>query len=491
MEPVLERPPRIPEALWDSLSPEVKVVLYELCEENRHLRDRVRDLETRLNQNSSNSSLPPSSDRPWDKPQRKKKIRGRKRGGQKGHPPHIRQLFPPDRVKHVVNHYPDTCPDCRCGLPRADETAADETTDETEGDPYRHQVADMPQIIPEVTEHRLHCLTCPRCKRRVRAILPPGVPRGNFGPRVGALAAVLTVAYHLSKRQVKQLLRTLLDIDIAVGTIVDVQNVVSEALANPVGEVQEALKQCEVAHQDESKWPEAGKSGYVWVTASGPYAFYKIAHSRGGEVARSLLGGADFNGYVVTDRYAGYRCYPMERRGICHSHLQRDFQKIVDRGEDVREIGEGLLALEQDIFAAWHAFKDNNIDRVSLQERLVDIAIPYQELLLEGVASDDSKVAGMCENIHDHWDAIWNFGWVEGMEPTNNEAERAVRHLVVMRKKCYGTQSAKGSLFVARMATVFETCRRQGLNVLEFVTDALRAHLHGTRPPSLVVANST
>jgi transposase len=302
---------------------------------------------------------------------------------------------------------------------------------------------------------------------------------------------VLAVAYHLSKRQVKQLLRTLLGIDIALGTIVDVQNVVSEALASPVGEVQEALKQCEVAHQDESKWPEAGKSGYVWVTVSGPYAYYKISHSRGGEVARSLLGGVDFNGHVVTDRYVGYRCYPMERRGICHSHLERDFQKIVDRGEDVREIGEGLLALEDDIFTAWYAFNDNNIDRDGLQQRLLDIAVPYEKFLFQGMDSHDSKVAGMCENIYNHWEAIWNFGWVEGMEPTNNEAERSVRHLVVMRKKCYGTQSASGSLFVARMATVFETCRRQSLNVLEFVTEALRAHMHGTRPPSLVVANST
>jgi transposase len=374
-------------------------------------------------------------------------------------------------VRHLEHHVPAACPHCACNLSECEEAPVDA---------YRHQVVDAPPILPEVDEYQLHYRDCPQCGTRVRASLPPGVPRGNFGPRVVALVAVMAVAYHLSKRQVKALLRTLLGIDIALGAIVDAQNLASKALAAPVNEVQEALKQCKVAHQDETKWPEAGKSGYAWVTVSGPYAYYEISRSRGGDVARSLLGGSKFNGYVVTDRYVGYTCYPMERRGICHAHLERDYQKIVDRGEDVRPIGEGLLALEKDIFKSWHAFKNGEIGRADLQQSLVDIAVPYEKLLFRGMQADDSKVAGMCENLHKHWEAIWNFGWVEGMEPTNNEGERGARHLVVFRKKCYGTQSPAGSLFVGRMATVFETCRRQGLNVLGVVTDALRAHMHGT-----------
>lgn len=481
MEPPVVRPVRIPEALWEACSPEVRILLRMMDDEINQLREKVRDLEARLNQNSSNSSLPPSSDRPWAKPEKRKKTRGGKRGGQTGHLPHLRQLVPPDRVRRVEDHFPTACPHCTCELPAGEDPA----------DPYRHQVMDVPQIVPDVEEYRLHYRDCPRCKRRVRANLPPGVPHGNFGPRVGALVAVLAVAYHLSKRQLQALLHTLLGVDIALGTIVDVQNVASKALAAPVEEVHEALKQCDVAHQDETKWPEAGKSGYAWVTVSGPYGYYEISHSRGGEVARRQLGGSAFNGYVVTDRYVGYTCYPMERRGICHAHLERDYQKIADRGEDVRPIGEGLLALEKDIFKSWHAFKDDKINRGGLQQSLVDIAVPYEKLLFRGMDADDSKVAGMCENIHKHWDAIWNFGWVEGMEPTNNEGERGARHLVVFRKKCFGTQSAAGSLFVARMATVFESCRRQSRNVLEFVTDAVRALHQGTQPPSLVVQNTT
>lgn len=148
MEPVPERPARIPESLWESLSPEFKLLVYELCEENRQLLARIRDIEARSKQNSSNSSLPSSQDRPWDKPVKRKKARGGKRGGQKGHPPHLRQLIPAERVQHVENHYPSECRHCSSQLQnRAEEEGAD--------DFQRHQVVELPEITPQVTEHRL------------------------------------------------------------------------------------------------------------------------------------------------------------------------------------------------------------------------------------------------------------------------------------------------------------------------------------------------
>lgn len=482
----VERPSRIAEEIWRTLPQGGRVVVRELCdenqqlrEENQQLRDDAREAGSHPTLNSSNSSLPPSSDRPWDKPVKRKKARGRKRGGQKGHAPHVRSLVPPERVKHVKDYYPSKCVHCE-----SDFQGDDEGTD----DVRRHQVLDLPEIVPDVTEHRLHARTCPHCKRRTRARLPKEVPAGNFGPRITALIAVLAIAHHMSKRQIKALLHDLLDVDIAIGTVVDLQVVATEALAQPVEEVHEQLKASEgVTHQDETKWPEAGKDKYAWVTASGPYAYYEVGCSRSGETLVRQLGGPAFKGNVVSDRYAAYKCYPMEKRGICHSHLIRDYQKIADRGEHVEEIGSTLLNLERDIFSAWHTFKDGSIPREDLQSKLVDISVPYEAALLRGMAVEDPKVAGMCANIYGHWEAIWNFGWVEGMEPTNNEAERTARPLVVLRKKCFGTQSALGSLFVARMATVIETCRRQGRSVHQFLQKALEAHYGRTAPPSLVV----
>lgn len=478
MEATVERPARVPESVWESLGSEGRALVVVLCSELQQLQAEVGKLREQGKQNSSNSSLPPSSDRPWDKPKRKKRTRGGTRGGQKGHPPHVRELLPPDKVQEVKNHYPCACEGCGHVF---------EGGEDSGGEAQVHQVAECPQIAPHVTEHRIHSVRCPRCKRVTRAKHPSGVPKGNFGPRLMALLAVLTVSYHLSKRQVKGLLDTLLGVEIGLGTLVSVQKVATAALEQPVKEVQEALKECPVVHQDETRWPIAGKGGYAWVTVGGPYAFYHVAPSRSGEVARSLLGGKDFKGNAVTDRYAAYRCYPMERRGICHSHLERDFQKVADRGEEVKHIGEGLLELEKEIFKSWHRFKDGETGRRALQQSLCDISGPYDDLLIEGIRADDPKVAGMCWNIKQHFRAIWNFGWVEGMEPTNNEGEQAARLLVVLRKKSYGSQSMAGATFVGHMASVIETCQRQGRNFLGFVTDAMTAFIGGAPQPSLVV----
>lgn len=481
MEATVERPARVPEGIWESLGTEGRALVVVLCSEVQQLQAEIEKLRDQGKQNSSNSSLPPSSDRPWDKPKRKKKARGGKRGGQKGHPPHVRELLPPDKVQEVKDHYPLACEGCGHVF---------EGGEAAGGEAQVHQVAECPQIAPHVTEHRIHSVTCPRCNRATRAKHPIGVPKGNFGPRLMALVAVLTVAYHLSKRQVKGLLGTVLGVEIGLGTLPSVQKTATAALEQPVKEVQEALKECPVVYQDETRWPIGGKGGYGWVSVGGPYGFYHIAPSRSGEVARGLLGGADFKGNVVTDRYAAYRCYPMERRGICHSHLERDGQKIAERSDDVKHIGEGLVKLEKDIFSCWHRYKNGEIDRSALKQCLHDIAGPYDALLIEGIRCDDPKVAGMCWNIKTHWRAIWNFGWVEGMEPTNNQAEQAARLLVVLRKKSYGTQSLAGATFVGHMATVIETCRRQARNVLAFVTDAMTAFIGGTPHPSLVVPHT-
>ena len=199
----------------------------------------------------------------------------------------------------------------------------------------------------------------------------------------------------------------------------------------------------------------------MWVTVDGWYAYYKIADSRSMKVAESLLGGRNFPGDVCTDRYKGYRCYPMEKRIICHAHLGRDYQKIVDRGGVGKPIGEQLIKQEAHLFEAWYEFKDGKIDRPTLQGRLLEIAVPYETLLIEGSRCSDSKVAGMCSDIYAHWAATWHFGWVGGAEPTNNTAEQAVRPAVRLRNNSFGTQSPSGSRFVEKMMTVVETCRRQ------------------------------
>lgn len=461
---------------WAVLDPAVKAVFHTLIA-------RIRDLEARLNQNSSNSSRPPSSDRPWDKPEKKKKQpSGRKRGGQPGHSPHRRELFPPDKVDVVRDCQPVSCAHCS--------NAFQEGVDE-ELDPDRHQVVDVPVVKPFVTEYILHVRQCSKCLGETRAALPAGVPLSCFGPRLQAWVAVLTVRYRLSKREAQDLLREIAGVVMSLGSISDVESYVSQALEAPVGEIQQALKQVDVVGHDETGWREDSQKAWLWTTVDDNYAVYKIDLKRSGEVARSLLGGVNFQGYVQSDRYKAYNCYPMERRQICHAHLARDYKKIADREGPGRPIGEALCKLEAKAFHYWHEFKRGDILRPTLQARTAPVKREIRKLLDRGTACGDSRVEGMCKDILLHWPAMWTYLKVEGLEPTNNAREQALRPYVLWRKGSFGTQSERGSRFMERMMSVVQTCRLQGRHLLSFVVQAIQRSLDSAAPaPTLLVPPS-
>lgn len=459
--------------LWASLDPAVKTLLISFHE-------RIRDLEARLNRNSSNSSRPPSSDPPWDKPLKKKKPpTGRHRGGQPGHPPHLRELFPPEKVDVVREHQPVCC--AHCG-----NTFQGEVDGELEA--VLHQVADIPEVKPFVVEHRRRVRQCSKCLGETVASLPAGVPLSCFGPRLQAWIAILTVRYRLSKRDAQDLLGELAGVIMSLGSISDVEWYVSQALEAPVAEIQEALKQADVVGHDETGWREANQKAWLWETVNDTYAVYKIDLKRSGEVARSLLGGVNFQGHVQSDRYKAYTCYPMERRAICHAHLARDYKKIADRGGPGQPIGEALCEQEVKVFHFWHEFKEGAVSRTTLQKRMEPVQDAIKDLLQQGAACDDSKVAGMCADILKHWPAIWTFLTVEGVEPTNNAREQALRPYVLWRKGSFGTQSERGSRFMERMMSVIQTCRLQGRHLLSFVTQAMEYSIgrHITCPSLLI-----
>ena len=157
-------------------------------------------------------------------------------------------------------------------------------------------------------------------------------------------------------------------IEISTGAVCNLQERLAEALDIPAEEVLAALRGSTVVHQDETSWRECNEKAWMWVIVDGWYAYYKIAESRSMKVAESLLGGRNFPGDVCTDRYKGYRCYPMEKRIICHAHLGRDYQKIVDRGGVGKPIGEQLIKQEAHLFEAWYEFKDGKTKTAKLTD---------------------------------------------------------------------------------------------------------------------------
>jgi transposase len=205
----MDRPTSIPQHIWDSFSDEARAAVGTAIDglerQVIELRQQVQDLKARVDQNSTNSSKPPSTDpigvkrKPPAPPSKKR------RGGQKGHARKVRALVPPERVASVTDRKPASCRRCGHALSGAD------------AEPLRHQVAELPPIEPEVHEYRLHRLRCPHCDTVTCGALPAGVPRTAFGPRLHAVLGVLTGAYRLSKRQAAQLCSDLLGLTISVG----------------------------------------------------------------------------------------------------------------------------------------------------------------------------------------------------------------------------------------------------------------------------------
>ncbi len=453
----------------------LKASVRELTGAFVRLDEENRSLRAQLNQTSRNSHKPPSSDPPGA-PKSKRKQSDRKPGGQPGHQGKTRELLPPEDVSRFVPLYPDRCR--RCG----------ERLFPGEGDPppLKHQVSEIPPVTPEVTEYQLHAVPCPCCGELTLPDLPEGVPAGAFGPRLTAVASLLSGGYRLSKRNVAQILENLFGVKVSLGSIANLEQATSKALADPVEELKEHVKEAEVVHADETSWRERRKRAWLWTAVTAFAAVFLIRRSRGSKVAKELLG--EEPGIVVSDRYSGYGWIPVRDRQACWSHLKRDFQKIADAGGDAAPVGEGLLACEAKLFTWWHRVREGTLQRSSFRTYVSGLRLRVRNLLIEGTMLSDEKVPGMCREILKVESALWTFARVEGVQPTNNVAEQNLRHGVIWRKTSFGTHSSTGSEFVERILSVVATLRLQGRNVLEYVTEACRAALTGDPAPSLLPA---
>src|SRR6266850_7554129 len=465
----------LPRDIWERTPPEAQAYMGTLEARVATLEDMVRTLQEQLNQSSRNSSRPPSSD-PLQS-QRPTRPRGqRRRGGQPGHPGQTRTLVPVEDVDEVVVLKPEQCRGCHALLSGDDPT------------PFRHQVIEIPPIKPVITEYQWHQLVCPECGETTRAPWPAGVPSGTYGPRVHATVALCTGAYRLSKRTTQQVMDDLFGVPMSVGTISQSEQATTEVLGEPVEEARGAVAAQAVAHVDETSWRQGGKRAWLWVAVTSWVTVFVVRMSRGGPVARELLG-ETFAGILVTDRYSAYNWYPVRWRQVCWAHLLRDFAAMRDRGGDSKEIGDALLVQAHQMFTWWHRVRSGTLKRSSFRSAMTPLRREVERLLDVGSRCGVPKTAGMCQDILKRREALWTFVQVEDVEPTNNTAERAIRPGVLWRKGSFGTQSAEGSRFVESMMTVVATLKQQQRSVLEYLTAACEAALRGEESPSLLPAS--
>jgi transposase len=464
---------------WAQTPQSVQALVAGLITRLQALEAEVARLREQINRNSGNSSKPPSSDGPdVVKPPKKKKHSGRSRGGQMGHPGTNRKLVSVEELKAEYDVKPAICRCCGEKLSGADT------------DPYRHQVAEIPPVKVEVTEYRLHRLTCAACGTVTRAELPEGVPQGGFGPRFQGMVSILSGNYHLSKRETVGILGDFFSANLGLGSVSKLEKRTSAALEQPVEEARVYVRSQPAVNQDETGWREEAKKAWLWVLATESVTVFLIDLHRSAEVAKKMLG-VDFKGILNSDRWSAYNWLENRYRQLCWAHLKRDFQAFIDRGGDSQVLGEALMTFVHQLFSGWHLLEKGNLSRKQFQDQMQPAREQVGELLRQGLNGSHSATAGTCRDILKREAALWTFVDVEGVEPTNNRAEQKIRSGVLWRISSFGTQSQAGSRFVERIMTVVSTLKQQKRNVLDYMTKACEAANYGRSAPSLLPSLSS
>jgi transposase len=355
-------------------------------------------------------------------------------------------------------------------------------------EPSWHQVAELPRTAAIVTEFQGHARTCTGCGHVTRQSIPPEIRVDALGPRLAATVAYLSGCQHVSKRGLEEVVEAVFDVPVSLGTVARLEQQMSAALVEPHRQLAEEVQAAAVKHADETSWKLAGKRCWLWVAATVTTVYFLLHARRSAKALEELLG-ERVQGVVVSDRYSAYHAVALVQRQLCWAHLKRDFQAMKDRGGAAAEVGEELLDLTSLLFDLWYKVRDGTRTRRWLDKQIQswlrnDVVVALER----GIECGCAKTAGVCAEILKLESALWTFGRVAGVEPTNNAAERALRPAVLWRKGSFGCQSESGCRFVERLLSVSQTLRKRRGRVLDYLTEALNAHRHSLPIPKLLPA---
>ena len=471
-------PPFLTPEKLASLSPQAQEIILALVayyeERLATLQAQITSLQAEnaaLKKTPQNSSLPPSTQHPHARPQRPQPKSKLKPGGQPGHAKHARPLLATAQCQEVQVLHPDCCRGCGRTLHGDD------------AQPLRHQVWEVPDIVPHVTEYQRHRLTC-ACGVVTCAALPAGVPASQAGPRLVALVALLMGCFRQSKQRVALFLEQVLGQPCSEGWVVKLQRQATAALQPAYTQLVAQLPLQPHLNIDESPTKEQNRPAWLWTFVAATFTAFAQRTTRAATVLVELLT-AQYQGVVTCDRAKMYWFLPYLQ--WCWAHLKRDFQALIDSGDgQARHLGHALMKQTKELFRLGKRIRDGTLTHVAMKRQMKPIRHKIDALLLRGLFSGNARLQGLCRELYVHRRRLWTFLEHPGLEPTNNAAERALRHPVIWRKLSFGTQSTHGSRFVETLLTVTETCRQQSRNALDFLTKTMQAYYAGKITPSLL-----
>lgn len=418
------------------------------------LKGRTDKLEERVNRNSQNSNKPPSSDPPFKKPEREKKKAKKKRGAQKGHQGHRQQLLEPSKMIAVMPAI------CACGNKRFENIEAF----------YTHQQIEFPRIDLDVTHHVLHKGCCTRCGKTVSATLCAD-QRFGYGPRMSALIAELSGMQGTSRQGVQRFLDSVLGVPISTGAIQKVIDRVSEAALPAYEKIGQTARGREVGYVDETSWFKAGKLHWLWVMATATVAFYLVHPKRSREAFDELI--KHWKGILVSDNFRVYQNW-VNKRQNCLAHYIRKARSLSESSDThLSGFGRQMLTLLQ-LLCHFAKAPPSTRKWQNFYKRLLLLLMLHDE--------EDNEAGQLARSLASEMDSLWVFLDENGVEPTNNRAERALRFGVIWRKRCFGCQSDKGARWVERILSLKETCRLKGKPSFPVLVGFVQAYFKDQQP---------
>jgi len=437
----------IPQDDWEKTPASVKALILRLLK-------RIEDLEARLGQNSQNSNRPPSSDSPYQKPGSEKEKKKGKVKSRKGHKGHRQQMLEPTETRSV---YPQPC---TCGC--------DQFVDLKWY--YTHQHIELPEIVTKVIHFDLYGGKCSRCGKVNKGHLPVEFQTG-YGPRLSALIVELAGIAANSRDMVQRFCSSVLRVPISLGAIQKVLNRASKAIEPHYGACGDKARTSEINHIDETPWYKGGKLNWLWVMANPVVAFFMIHTNRSREAFEKLIGA--WCGILVSDDYRIYRNW-VNKRQTCLAHLirtayglaQRSTPELASCGKWAAKELERLVKMAKapPTMGEWRAFFARFCHLIAL----------YRDC--------ESEAGTFVRRLEDEMDCLFLFLTENGVDPTNNFGERAIRFGVLWRKRSQGTKSDEGNRWVERILSLRQTCRLRGKSTFDVLVDAISCFFKGETP---------
>ena len=451
------------------------VIIGQLLEENRHLKQEIAQLKEKIAQlekDSSTSSKPPSSDIVKPAGMRRRRGTKRRRGGQPGHRKFSRPPFTPQQVDKVIEY--TLSKKQAQGLEPLNEWQV-------------IQQVELPQKMFRVIEHRARKYRDPATGRITIAPLPATVRKGGLaGPKLTALLAFLKSGCHCSFSTMQRYCREVLGLTISRGMLSKVIQKTAQALQQPYEHLRARLPQEPALGIDETGHHDNGKLHWTWCLQTPRYSVFHIDRSRGSKVLRKLLG-RHYQGIVNCDYYSSYLKFARlfrVRMQYCLAHLIRELRFVAK--QTLRKVARWahiLLKLLRKMFQYLH--RRDSTTPATLRAGLARLR---EEFLRWVRRPPDHRLARKLERRFRAARAEHYFRFIDepGIEPTNNATERALRRVVIDRKVTQGTCGHAGMRWCERSWTAVATCIKQNRNVLNYLHQALRAHWLCQPAPKLV-----